>query len=143
MPKRVLIVEDDPQRASEVEAAFRSNGIAVLFSVVSNEKEFIQRFEEWADAPPALAVIDLLIPYTTEEDGADDEKALKLNAFMGGLRCYELLQHNARTQRIPVIFYTILDQERVPEGTMYVKKTGDFSAPELISKVRQILLASS
>ena len=83
-----------------------------------------------------------MIPYGSKGDvehDAEGRRALiELNVFRGGTRCYELLQRpDRRTKDIPVIFYTILDREKVPAGVPYVKKSADTAI--LIDKVRKAL----
>lgn len=139
MPKYILMIEDDVLRARWVRDLLRKEVPEMEFTNITNEKEFFRRFNEWSTHPPDLVIIDQMIPYTSDEDESEDPQALRLNAFEGGNRCYERLRKDPKTSTRPVVFYTILDRDRVPGEAEYVKKTGDIEQPELIEKIRFLL----
>jgi CheY-like chemotaxis protein len=141
MNKRILLLEDDDFHRDLIEDRIRRRWRDTSFEYksIANEKAFFQTFDQIVAAGFDLVIIDQMIPYTSADDESDDPQALALDAFRGGARCYERLREDERTKAIPVVFYTILDRERVPEQAVYVKKTGDAEMTELLGTVGSVL----
>jgi CheY-like chemotaxis protein len=128
-PIRVLLLDDDGFWRGKVrevlQAAFPS--LALKFTEMESEADF-----EAAQAatPPEfdLVVIDQLFPSSNK----NADKA----AADAGIRCYQALRANQGTKHIPVVFYTILDTARLPNGVPSVRKTGSVTEPQLTDAVR-------
>lgn len=141
MKKRILLIEDDHFHRELIESRIRGRweNIDFVFEPITNEKAFRERFDELAARPFDLVIIDQMLPYTSWEDESHNRDALELDAFRGGTRCYQRLREDPRTRSVPVVFYTILDRESVPEGTVYVNKTGDSEMRKLLEAAGKAL----
>jgi hypothetical protein len=137
----VLIIEDDAMHTTSICDAIRAkwSGHAFTFYQVTNELEFINRFEEFATIPIDSAVIDQMIPYTTRDDTQLHAEAKELSAFRGGSRCYERLRKDPRTTAVPIVFFSILSQESMPLNAELVKKSGDPKLTEFLEAVGRVL----
>jgi hypothetical protein len=144
MKKRILFIDDDEIRVGWMQERIEKKwpDVSFDFNVITNEKKFTRNFEGFAKERFNLIVIDQMIPYTSEEDEEENSEALSLDAFRGGTRCFERLRSDSRTEKTPVLFYTILDRNTVPENAPYVRKTGDPNMPELLEKVGEMAALS-
>jgi DNA-binding response OmpR family regulator len=83
MPRKILIVDDEPQIALLLNSRLRANGYSVLVAY-----DAIQGFRSAVNEQPDLILLDIRMPAG------------------GGASVFENLQHNIKTSLIPVIFMT-------------------------------------
>jgi len=133
---RVLILEDDSFHEAFVQRALKLHFKQIEFLVARTEKEFVlTRFDEIASQNWTVAILDQMLPWTTEDDEDVFGKAPAEGPLRAGTRCYERLKSDVRTAKIPVIFFTNLDGSAVPKGVEYVRKKSDPKLQDLISKI--------
>ena len=122
-PKKILVVEDEPDMLNFLSTFFQDNGFEVLTAV--NGKEC---FEKAKDDQPDLITLDISMP---EESG---------------VRAFRNIQEAPETKDIPVIIITgiskdfkkfIHSRKKVKPPVGYLEKPIDTS--ELLAKVNEIL----
>lgn len=121
--KKILVVDDEPDVVTYLEAIFQDNGFEVIAAY--NGKE---AFEKAVKEKPDLISLDITMP---EESG---------------IRSYRDLQENDATKDIPIIIVTGIDPQfkRFIETRKQVKPPAAyFEKPiepdELVGKVKEIL----
>ncbi len=123
IPKKILVVEDEPDMLDFLSAFFQDNGFEVL--IATNGKEC---FEKAKDDQPDLITLDITMP---EESG---------------VRAFRNIQETPETKDIPVIIITgistdfkkfIHTRKKVLPPAAYMEKPIDSS--ELLAKVNEIL----
>ena len=134
MKKRILLVEDDPFHAQVVCAALKSK-IGCGVHVVASEKDFRNEYEELWYA----AILDQMMPWTTEDDRDPFSGAPAEGPMRAGSRCYQMLKDKSLTKEVPVVFFTNLEQKTIPAGAHYVRKVTDPDLKKLIATIRQVI----
>lgn len=123
IPKKILVVEDEPDMLNFLSAFFQDNGFQVL--TATNGK---QCFEKAKDDRPDLITLDITMP---EESG---------------VRAFRNIQETPETKDIPVIIITgiskdfkkfIHTRKKVKPPVAYLEKPID--SAELLAKVNEIL----
>ena len=123
IPKKILVVEDEPDMLNFLSAFFQDNGFEVL--TATNGKEC---FEKAKDDQPDLITLDITMP---EESG---------------VRAFRNIQETPETKDIPVIMITgistdfkkfIHTRKKVHPPVAYMEKPIDSS--QLLAKVNEIL----
>ena len=138
--KHFLLIEDDQFHIDVITRRLEQTYRGSEFDIYSTEKAFLAALAEKTAPQYDLAIIDQTIPYTTVDDPDPVDKATK-NALRGGWRCYMALREKEPIKTLPVLFYTILDEQSVPDGAAYVPKSGDPELTDLIAKVSEMLSA--
>lgn len=143
---RILVVEDDVLQAESIMHALKHSFGDVHVNLVCTVSEFRDQFLVLRDEPPDLVVVDLMLALASLDDlsleslasNADDDRLHE-----GGLACLKMLLDDAKTQHIPVIIYTVLDRQDVPETphlprhVLFLRKGAD-DRP-LIRAIRSLL----
>jgi hypothetical protein len=113
---------------------------------VRTEFEFCEKKQDFAENPPDIFLLDVMVKWA---DAAEimpppPREVKEQGYYRAGLRCRSRLLEDARTARIPVILFTVLERsdiERVigqlPENTSFVGKSGDFQ--ELIATINELV----
>jgi CheY-like chemotaxis protein len=130
------LIEDDPFHAQVIGQELRNAfGRGIQIHVVSTEKQFRQDYVQGWD----VAVLDQMMAWTTEDDPEPYLEAPDAGPLRAGSRCYNLLRTTETTKKVPVVFFTNLDQDTVPEEArdVYVRKSTDFKP--LIATIRSVL----
>lgn len=131
---KILVVEDDYLQVSYLEVLLRQAIEGATVESIGTEAEFRQGFEKVAEDPPACILMDVMLPWTIPGiDAAPAPREVREGGFFrAGLRCQELLANDPRTRRIPVIFYTVLENSdlklaapQFPEKVRYLRKDSD------------------
>ena len=132
---KILLVEDDPFHAQVIGQALKSEfGSNTHIHIVRTEKQFRHEYiQDWN-----LALLDVMMPWTTEDDPEPYAGAPEEGYLRAGARCYEMLRVSEATKDVPVVFLTNLDKETVPEEAQnaYVRKSINFTP--LIQKILEV-----
>ena len=79
---------------------------------VVTELEFRNRFEEIATDNPSLILMDIMLRWTNKHNLVEPPKDVEERGFYrAGLRCEKMLANDDRTNRIPIIIYSVLGKE--------------------------------
>jgi hypothetical protein len=134
-----VIIEDDVLTAGQMETAIRALGFDVWR--IPTESEFYFKFDEIAaERRPAAIVIDVMLRWADPSDHIPPKPAhyeQTKGYRRAGLRCRTRIQGDERTAGIPVLIFTVLDQESlddVPDG-QYLQKGNGYE--RLLEWVRQ------
>ena len=120
MPKRILLVDDEPQLLEMVKMRLEVNGYEVLTA-----SDGQQGFDKAKSEKPDLVILDLMLPK------------------MDGYKVCGLLKADTRYSSIPIIMFTARAQEQDKEqgealgANAYITKP--FEPKMLISKVKELL----
>jgi CheY-like chemotaxis protein len=104
----ILIVEDDPDQADFIANALRQRFPHHEVELVETESAFHERLPEFAQNPPEVAVVDVILRWSDPDLIPRRPPDVVSGGFQkAGLRCEQLLRQNPLTARVPVILYTI------------------------------------
>ena len=113
----VLIVEDDPVAAHELERDIRSEFSRCEVMAITSEEMFLSSLADLEMHPPDVALVDVMLPWTSAED--DDSEAAggyRSDAFSGGIRVVERILASPALKTVPVIVRTTLAADVMPSG---------------------------
>jgi PleD family two-component response regulator len=142
----ILSVEDDSMQADWIRSTLENELPETQVSRIGTEHEFISKFEEIANEPPRLILLDAMLRWTNPSPDMPErpEEVRQGGIAQAGLRCQKRLSQDLRTRDIPVIFYTVLQKSslgslvvELPKDLVMVQKNAD--PRELIGRVRQAL----
>jgi DNA-binding response OmpR family regulator len=120
MPKKILIVDDEPQIALLLNSRLRANGYQVLVAY-----DAIQGFREAITELPDLILLDIRMPAG------------------GGVAVFDNVQNNVKTALIPVIFMTAHPNEDIEKACLasgavdFIAKP--FDPEDVLAKVKKAL----
>ena len=114
--KYFLVVEDDPDQSEAVKAALRRRFPDHDVLVVETESEFRQQFQEISKHPPAVAIIDVILPWCDPDDIPErPQEVAEGGVEKAGLRCEYLLREDSGSAQVPVIFHTVKNENALTE----------------------------
>jgi CheY-like chemotaxis protein len=146
--KTIVVLEDDyfdrEWIGKFLAKQFRSFKICFL----KTEAEFHAAFQDFIAVPPSLVLIDVRLPWTEPAPVMPEPPAEVLAGTYreAGFRCWKMLRQNKSTDRVPIIFYTGIDEhENAGEDvvadrlTKFVEK--DITDNKIVREMRQMLRA--
>jgi CheY-like chemotaxis protein len=116
-----LLVEDDPFAVEWVGRIVKDRfATRVIIDRVSSEREFLLRLRELERKRYAAIILDVILPW---EDGVALEAATAYpvprgDAYEAGTRILQDLRNSTILRDIPIVMYSVNDEERIawPEG---------------------------
>lgn len=147
----IWIVEDDELQLSWLKGLLETEVPGARIRKISTELEFRNALEDLKGDPPDLIILDIMLRWT---DPAPDmipapAEVRENQFFRAGIRCERLLRQDPRTQEVPVILYTVLEEGDLQQAdfdidlhnlhkkTRYINKASDPS--QLLAAVRSAL----
>lgn len=111
----ILIIEDDKLQFETIQNAIKKSrafSTARIERIVT-ESEFRSRFEEIASNTPDAIILDIMLRWA---DPAPDmplppPQIAEQGFYRAGVRCQRMLADDSRTKNIPIVVYTILENE--------------------------------
>lgn len=144
----ILLVEDDFIQSEYIRNELNENGELEItnFDVIETELEFRERFPEIAMNGVDIVIMDIMLRWAfPSRDPKRPPKDIEESGFYrAGIRCIKMLRDDQRTRDIPVIVYSILDEETLKVDLMdfknvkYVYK--DFLGKNLANAIRSLTL---
>lgn len=122
-PKKILVVEDEPDMRQALAESLKYEGFEVLEAANGGEG-----FEEAVSRRPDLIILDILMP---KVDGMEMLKKVR--------------QYNEWGRKVPIIMLTNLSaDERIMKGIVedqpsYYFVKSDWKIPNVIEKVKELL----
>jgi hypothetical protein len=112
----------------------------VEVSTIETESSFGAALPALKATPPNIIVLDMLLRWAD----SPSEGSTEPDFFAAGVRCGELLRADPRTAGIPIIYYSVLDRDQIPEfqlpkNAFYCPKTPELF--DLLRKIRSLLAA--
>ena len=131
----IVFVEDDPLQAEWIQEQLQNRYALATVRRIKTESEFRAKLRAIAASPPDIIVMDVMLRWADPNPGMlpvpDDVKA---GHHRAGLRCQRLLASDLATRRIPVLLYTVLEDDdlanelrELPPNVRYARKE---SSPE-------------
>ncbi|MEN9614432.1 MAG: hypothetical protein RLZZ347_739 [Candidatus Parcubacteria bacterium] len=130
----ILLVEDDPQQAESIKRAIERHFPQYTVVVVDTEYAFRTRVDELARAAsiPRMVVCEVMLPWEYPNPTTPDvPPEVREGTFRkAGTRCWKYFRQKTEFQRVPWIYFTVLDDvtiEFVQHSdllTSYVQKSG-------------------
>jgi CheY-like chemotaxis protein len=114
---RIISVEDDPLQAAWIKQTIEQKINGTLVIQIATESEFVKKLPEILADPPSLILLDVMLRWA---DPSPDIPERPLEVKEGGmrragLRCRERLSGNPATKNVPVVLYTVLDNQELAE----------------------------
>src|SRR5690242_14095860 len=118
--RRIILLEDDHRQVDSSREKIVSVFPQLSVEIVNSEYEFRQQLESIATQPPDVIVIDVMLRWTdpAPQMPLRPPDVQREGFYTAGLRCAKLLQHDPRTRRIPLIFYTLVPADEVKEKVL-------------------------
>lgn len=110
----ILIVEDDKLQFELIEKSLinAETNYRNRIERIKTESEFRDRFEAIAADPPDVIILDMMIKWANRSKWVNIPKEIADAGFyLAGARCEQMLAADARTEGIPVIIHTVLDNK--------------------------------
>ena len=148
MKLKVLLIEDDYLQRKSVKKALERELDAEVITK-SDEYEFVRDFEQIAEDPPHVAVIDNMLRWASPAREIPDppNEATAKHPENGGVRCGQRLMQDARTSHVRRIAYSVLGKEDLdsgtvlPDSTLLIVKEHDIH--NLIDEVKKMKVMTS
>lgn len=130
----ILLVEDDPQQAESISRAIQKRFPQYAVKVVDTEYTFRTYVEEMVRIAsiPQMVICEVMLPWEYPEPVTPDTPPeVKEGTFRkAGLRCWRYFREKVEFQRVPWIYFTVLDDITIEFAqhadllTSYVQKSG-------------------
>lgn len=141
----IVFVEDDPLQAEWIQEQLLSKFPDAALRRIKTESEFRSKMETLASVPPDLVLMDVMLRWADPSPAMpavpDDAKA---GHHRAGLRCQRMLSAVQATSSIPVVLYTVLEDDDLaseirglPPNVVYTRKE---SSPENLYRQIQVLM---
>lgn len=144
----ILVVENDFLQYDWIRESLKRSFLSPdNVEIIRTEREFYSKFDEIAEDPPAVIIMDVMLQWTTPSENLEMEKppdpVLKGGHQSAGLRCERKLAADPRTKDIPVILYTVLERadleenlSSLPSHVKHLRKESDpYNLFQIISDV--------
>jgi len=141
--KKVLLVEDDHLQAEGIRSKLREEFPDLQINTISTEAAFRAALDEIAAAGYSVAIVDVMLRWADAAPNMPDppEDVRAGGFFHGGIRFKDILRSRRETEKLPIIFYSVLDSGKLaPEETgdaEFVPKASGFTG--LIEAVKRHL----
>lgn len=118
---KVVLVEDDPLQAELFGDVLTRGLLGVRVERIPTESAFRESLGQLATEPPNLFVMDMLIRWAdpAPQMPIPPEDVKREGFFSAGARCLELIRKLPTLSNVPVIIFSILDEDdarRIIEG---------------------------
>jgi len=142
---KILLVEDDYLQTDWVYSDLIREFPDAEIEKLSTESEFYSRLDGIAGASPDVILMDIMMRWAHPSPNIPPapEEVKKDGFYRAGLRCIRLLSKSARTSRIPVILYTMLERadleeplRKLPANVTYMQKESDLTP--LFQRIRAV-----
>jgi CheY-like chemotaxis protein len=151
MKKKILVVENDYLQYEWIYDSLKSSfSFFASYDIerIRTEREFVKNFNNIAEDPPEIIIMDAMLQWTLPSEELEQEKPPKEVLAEGhqsaGLRCERRLADDSRTSSIPVIIYTVLEradlEEKLNDLPPHVKHLRKESDPgNLLQQIREAM----
>ena len=130
--KRVLIVEDDYLQAEWLRATLEGYFPSLNVQHMRTESEFRDKIEKLRRDPPDLVILDVMLRWADPNPRiAVPPEEAKNGFFRAGLRCERLLRLYKETRQVPVILYTVLQENDLGKELIKVKAPPTYLSAKL------------
>jgi CheY-like chemotaxis protein len=143
----ILLVEDDRRYAEILTRTLEKGLYAMRIRRVCTESEFYQLLPAIRSTPPDIIILDMMIRWQnpTPEMRLPPDDVKKDGYYRAGLRCFAKLQETAETNKIPVIFHSVIEHSEVqhelgplPAHVLCLSKSPT-SSEQLINCIRSLV----
>jgi CheY-like chemotaxis protein len=113
---RALLVEDDSVQFEYVQEKLSAAFPGLEITAICTESDFRRKFDAVATYPPDIAVVDVMLRWTdasADYVSCPTEVRADKGHYRAGFRCAAMLAADPRTRDVPVIIYSVLDQDDV------------------------------
>ena len=114
--KKILLIEDDPFAAEWVERIVKKRFVSgVEIDRITSEREFLLRLPQLSKENYAAIILDLILPW---EDGvsldtSEEHLEPRGDVYEAGIRIFADLKHSNKFRTIPIVIYSINDEDRI------------------------------
>lgn len=143
----IVLVEDDPLQSETTANALRRGFGDAEIECIETEHDFMTSLARWRCAPPALFIVDVMLPWLLP----GDEETLPAPAGgyrLAGVRCAKAVLAEARISSVPIILHSVIYPEVIrealnpmPAGVFLLSK--EESLHNLVLSIRGLIQAST
>lgn len=140
-----LIVEDDHLQATWIEENLGKAFPRARFERIATESDFQSRIKEIVDNPPNVVLMDVMLRWTDPSPNMPQAAQDYQGFHRAGIRCAKLLREHSGTKTIPVVLFTVLEENDLEEELSRLKEVGcflvrkDSDMDPLVEELRRIL----
>ena len=147
---RIVSLEDDEPFWDILKEALKEEFQDTEPEWIRTEFEFCGKLSDFALAPPDIFLLDVMVKWSDPAEVMPPvpQDVEREGYYRAGLRCRERLRRHLATSSVPVILFTVLEEQDIdqvtnglPEDTYFVGKSGDFE--ELIKAIKRVTSRSS
>jgi hypothetical protein len=140
----IVSLEDDEPFWDLLNETLESEFRDIHLHWIHTESQFIEQIPDFIKNPPDLFLLDVMVKWAdASAEMPTPPKAVEAGKyFRAGIRCRMRLLDHPKTKFIPVVLFTVLEQEdmeqvvkNLPENTWVTAKTGDFQ--KLIAIIKE------
>lgn len=139
----IIIIEDDPVQYKFIEETLEQKDFTNLrLERIKFEAEFRNRFDEIAKDRPEILILDVMIRWTDPSPNMEKppQKIIDDGFYRAGIRCIQMLNDDKRTKNIPIIVYSVLEEDTLKDEIKYFPQAKylykDFDARRLINTIQ-------
>jgi hypothetical protein len=143
----IVVVEDDHNQAAWIEARLKERFPEAEFRRVKTEHEFRSLSSEFAQVPPDIVIMDVMLRWTdpSPNQPARPERVKEEGPFKAGLRCQEIFASIPGCGTVPVLLYTVLEEKDLRKELgkltgLFVHLRKDSDAGPLLESVVRLAL---
>jgi hypothetical protein len=127
---KILIIEDDYLDADWICRLLKQAFHSIKLVHISTESEFLSRFDEIAEDPPDIFIIDMMLRWANPSKDMVEppHEVIEGKFHRAGFRCQRRLSAREETKDKAVIFYTVLDRHdlgKLPRNVFHLRKDSD------------------
>lgn len=127
MPKKILIVEDDPLQLDMIRDELNLHFEDVVLEDVQTEHEFYDKLSDIIRDSPNLILMDVMLRWTDpappEEMPPEPAEVKEGGYYRAGIRCVRRLRKQEQTDpRIPILLFTVLSDQDLSKDLLELKQ---------------------
>lgn len=109
---RIVLVEDESIYAEELQQKLLPLIAPLDIEWCSTEAVFISCLPEWANEPPLLFILDMLVPWARPNPNVPKPPDDVRSPHRAGIRCYRRLRKYPVFATTPILFSTVVSSEQ-------------------------------
>ncbi|HXR46035.1 MAG TPA: hypothetical protein VN784_01230 [Candidatus Limnocylindrales bacterium] len=142
---RIVLLEDEEIYAKELQEQLLPLIAPLDIEWCSTEVVFMSNLATWADEPPLLFILDMMVRWADPGTAAPKQPEEVHSHFRSGIRCYRHLRKHSVFAKTPILFSTVVSTEQfqqdIPHSDLAVSvyHKARYSISDLAHTIRSYL----